>query len=87
MYQAFYDDYTTLKAFLHSHSYTGNALACALAVEVLNIFDEEDILGQLKPKMALLDTYAEKFEDLPEVGEFRRCGMVAAVEMVMEKQQ
>ncbi len=87
IYQAFYDDYTTLKAFLHSHSYTGNALACALAVEVLNIFDEEDILGQLQPKMTLLDAYAEKFEDLPEVGEFRRCGMVAAVEMVMEKQQ
>jgi adenosylmethionine-8-amino-7-oxononanoate aminotransferase len=87
IYQAFYDDYTTLKAFLHSHSYTGNALACALAVEVLNIFDEEDILGQLQPKMDLLDRYAQKFEELPEVGEFRRCGMVAAVEMVKDKQQ
>lgn len=86
IYQAFYDDYTTLKAFLHSHSYTGNALACALAVEVLNIFDEEDILGQLQPKMDLLDAYAEKFLELHEVGEFRRCGMVAAVEMVRDKQ-
>lgn len=87
IYQAFYDDYASLKAFLHSHSYTGNALACALAVEVLNIFDEEKILDQLTPKMALLDAYAEKFEQLPEVGEFRRCGMVAAVEMVMDKPQ
>ncbi len=86
IYQAFYDDYVTLKAFLHSHSYTGNALACALAVEVLNIFKEEDILARLEPKMALLDTFADKFEQLPEVGEFRRCGMVAAVEMVMDKQ-
>lgn len=86
MYQAFYDDYATLKAFLHSHSYTGNALACALAVEVLNIFEEEDVLGQMQPKMDLLDAYAGKFEQLPEVGEFRRCGMVAAVEMVMDKE-
>lgn len=86
IYQAFYDDYQTLKAFLHSHSYTGNVLACALAVEVLNIFDEEQILANLAPKMALMDCYAARFEALPQVGEFRRCGMVAAVEMVADKQ-
>jgi adenosylmethionine-8-amino-7-oxononanoate aminotransferase len=85
IYAAFYDDYATLKAFLHSHSYTGNALACALAVEVLNIFEQENILERLKPKMALLDAFAAKFEGLPEVGEFRRCGMVAAVELVRDK--
>lgn len=85
IYAAFYDDYATLKAFLHSHSYTGNALACALAVEVLNIFEQENILEFLKPKMALLDAFASKFEHLPEVGEFRRCGMVAAVELVRDK--
>lgn len=87
VYEAFYDDYSTLKAFLHSHSYTGNALACALAVEVLNIFEEEHILERLKPKMALLDSFAQKFEGMPEVGEFRRCGMVAAVEMVQDKER
>ncbi len=86
IYQAFYDDYHTRKAFLHSHSYTGNPLACAVAVEVLNIFEEERILDTLPPKMRLLDTWAEGFEALPHVGEFRRCGLVAAVEMVQEKE-
>lgn len=85
IYDAFYDDYSSLKAFLHSHSYTGNPLACALAVEVLNIFEEERILESLAPKMRLLDDSAESFTSLPHVGEFRRCGMVAAVEMVLEK--
>jgi len=85
IYEVFYDDYASLKAFLHSHSYTGNALACALAVEVLDIFEEERILERLEPKMALLDASASTFENMPEVGEVRRCGMVAAVEMVQDK--
>jgi adenosylmethionine-8-amino-7-oxononanoate aminotransferase len=85
IYQAFYDDYETLKAFLHSHSYSGNPLACAVAVEVLKIFEEEQILAGLAEKMALLDGQADRFEDLAHVGEFRRCGMVAAVELVRRK--
>ncbi|MBE0599039.1 MAG: adenosylmethionine--8-amino-7-oxononanoate transaminase [Desulfuromonadales bacterium] len=85
IYQAFYDDYSTGKAFLHSHSYTGNPLACAVAVEVLNIFEEEAVLAALGPKMRLLESQAERFEALPHVGEFRRCGMVAAVELVQDK--
>jgi adenosylmethionine-8-amino-7-oxononanoate aminotransferase len=86
IYAAFYDDYSAQKAFLHSHSYTGNPLACALAVEVLKIFEEESILAGLQPKMALLQSQASRFESLPQVGEFRRCGMVAAVEMVQDRQ-
>lgn len=85
IYQAFYDDYATLKAFLHSHSYSGNALACALAVETLNIFDDEQILARLPAKMALMEQYRERFEALPHVGEMRRCGLVTAIEMVQDK--
>ncbi len=85
IYRAFYDDYASMKAFLHSHSYTGNPLACAVAVEVLNIFEQERILEGLAPKMAFLEGQAGRFEALSHVGEFRRCGMVAAVEMVQEK--
>lgn len=85
IYQAFYDDYPTMKAFLHSHSYTGNVLACALAVEVQKIFAEEEILERLPAKMAQIDTVMPKFTALANVGEFRRCGMVAAIELVQDK--
>lgn len=86
IYQAFYDDYVSMKAFLHSHSYTGNPLACALAVEVLNIFEQERVIESLHEPMALLESWAPRFEALPNVGEFRRGGMVAAVELVQEKE-
>lgn len=86
IYRAFYDDYPSLKAFLHSHSYTGNALACALAVEVQKIFADEGILEQLPEKMMQLDSLSGQFITLDHVGEFRRCGMVAAVELVQERE-
>ena len=86
IYRAFYDDYATMKAFLHSHSYTGNPLACALANEVLNIFADERIIESLTPKIELINSYKEQFESHPHVGELRQCGMVAAVEMVQNKE-
>lgn len=86
IYRAFYDDYSTMKAFLHSHSYTGNPLACAVAVETMKVFEEEKILESLPTRTAVLDRWADVFSALPHVGEFRRCGMVAAVDLVESKE-
>lgn len=87
IYRAFYDDYSTGKAFLHSHSYTGNPLACALANEVLDIFQDEGILEGIQPKIALIQNNRERFDSLPHVGEFRQAGMVTAVELVQNKKE
>ena len=86
VYDAFYDDYGTMKAFLHSHSYTGNTLACRIAQEVLTIFEEENYMEVVKEKAALLNKKARTaFEDLPYVGEYRQTGMVGAIELVANK--
>ena len=45
IYDAFYDDYQTLRAFLHSHSFTGNPLGCTAALATLDLFDASDVLG------------------------------------------
>jgi len=87
IYRGFYDDYATLRAFLHSHSYTGNPLACAVAVEVQRIFEEERILESLEPAIDTLRRSKSRFEALPHVGEFRCCGLVAAAEMVEDKER
>lgn len=85
IYQAFYDDYESLKAFLHSHSYSGNPLACAVAVEVLNIFEDEMILDTIQPKIAQLADARQRFEQHKNIGEMRQCGMIAALELVQDK--
>lgn len=85
IYNAFYSDYQEGKAFLHSHSYTGNTLACAAAVASLNLFDEDDVLTSNKVKSAYLHQKAFKaFHDLPHIGEYRSIGMVGAVELVKD---
>jgi len=86
IYNAFYHDYTELKAFMHSHSYTGNPLACAVACETLNIFEEEHVLEKNKEKSRLIGEMALKHAKThPYVGEFRQLGMVGALELVEDK--
>jgi adenosylmethionine-8-amino-7-oxononanoate aminotransferase len=81
VYQAFYCDYNDYKAFLHSHSYTGNPLACAAALATLDIFEENDILGENAKKSAYIRAELEKFTTLPNVKEIRQQGMVTAIEL------
>ena len=86
IYNAFYDDYEKLKSFLHSHSYSGNPLACSVAIETLNIFKEENILDKLKHKSKYLKNSVENlFKDLDYVGEIRSMGMICAIELVKDK--
>lgn len=87
VYEAFYDDYASMKAFLHSHSYTGNPLACSVALEVLNIFEEENIIKENHVKSTYMrEKASQEFSDLPYVGEYRQIGMVGAIELVRDKE-
>ncbi|MFF5996137.1 adenosylmethionine--8-amino-7-oxononanoate transaminase [Lysinibacillus sp. KU-BSD001] len=86
VYDAFYDDYGTMKAFLHSHSYTGNTLACRVALEVLTIFEEENYIDIVKDKGEQMRKLAtEAFSHLPYVGEYRQVGLVGAIELVADR--
>lgn len=87
VYQAFYDDYATMKAFLHSHSYTGNTLACRVALEVLSMFEEEHYIDIVQDKSERMRKLAvEAFSDLPFVGEYRQVGFVGAIELVANRE-
>ncbi len=85
VYQAFYDDYATLRAFLHSHSYTGNPLACAAALATLDLFAAADVLGDNRGRAALMRAGVAELEDHPHVGEIRQTGMILAIEMVRDR--
>ena len=85
VYAAFYDDYANLTAFLHSHSYTGNPLACTAALATLDIFATDNILERNRVKAAYLAQRARELENHPHVAEVRQCGMIVAVEFVKDK--
>ncbi|HYD33085.1 MAG TPA: aminotransferase class III-fold pyridoxal phosphate-dependent enzyme, partial [Methylophilaceae bacterium] len=79
VYQAFYDESTT-RGFLHSHSYTGNALACSAALATLDIFAEEAVLEQNLLKAEYLNHGLQSFTDLP-IRNLRNTGMIWAFEV------
>ncbi|MFU8896550.1 MAG: adenosylmethionine--8-amino-7-oxononanoate transaminase [Gammaproteobacteria bacterium] len=85
VYEAFYDDYTTLRAFLHSHSYTGNPLACAAALATLDLFAASDVLGANRKRAALMRAGVAELEDHPHVAEIRQAGMILAIELVKDR--
>lgn len=85
LYQAFYDDYSTLRAFLHSHTYTGNPLACAAALATLDIFEQDNVIEANKALAARMATATAHLVDHPHVAEVRQTGMALAIEMVADK--
>jgi adenosylmethionine---8-amino-7-oxononanoate aminotransferase len=86
IYQAFYSDYSEQKAFMHSHSYTGNPIACAIACESLDIFEDDDVLAKNDLKSKYIAEMVSWFaQNHPHVGEFRQMGMIGALELVEDK--
>ncbi len=86
IYDAFYDDYVKLKTFIHSHTYAGNAMACAAACESLNIFEDENIIEKNRDKAKLIKKLViDRAKDIPFVGDIRQLGMITAIELVKDK--
>jgi adenosylmethionine---8-amino-7-oxononanoate aminotransferase len=85
VYAAFYDEYVKLNAFLHSHSFTGNPLACAAALASLAIFREDHTLERNRALAAHMGTRARALEDHPHVAEVRQHGMIVAIELTQNK--
>ncbi len=85
IYDCFYHDYRHLKAFLHSHSYTGNPLGCRAALATLEIFRDDNVIENNKQLAAAMRTATAHLVDHPHVSEVRQTGMIVAIEMCKDK--
>ncbi|GAA3409931.1 adenosylmethionine--8-amino-7-oxononanoate transaminase [Paenibacillus hodogayensis] len=81
IYEAFYDDYETQKTFFHGHSFTGNPLACAVALESLRIFEEEGVLDNVRAASDALRGHLPGLETFRHVANMRHLGLVAAFDL------
>jgi adenosylmethionine-8-amino-7-oxononanoate aminotransferase len=84
VYAAFYDD-DVARGFLHSHSYTGNPLACAAALAVLDIFRDEDVIGRNRVRAGEWAKALEPVAAHPRVRNFRQRGMILAWEVATDR--
>ena len=82
IYQAFYAEHSAGKAFLHSHSYTGNPLACRAALASLELFEQTNALSANGVLAQLLWAHTAPLRSHRHVAEVRQTGVILAVEMV-----
>ena len=80
VYRAFYDDDVS-RGFLHSHSYTGNALACRAALATLDLFDEGRVIEANREKSAHISAASQALSIHSRVRHFRNTGMIWAFEV------
>ena len=83
IYETFYDD-ATAKGFLHSHSYTGNALACRAALATLDIFAADKVLEQNKQRAEKLASALAPLAEHPQVRHLRQRGMILAFDVATD---
>lgn len=86
IYNAFYADYNEGKAFMHSHTYSGNPLGCAAALAVQKVLREDEILKKAEQNALYLHKQlSEALDGHANIGEIRHLGLINAMELVTDK--
>ena len=87
VYNAFLADYSEGKAFMHSHTYAGNPLACACALAVIKILKRDNIIEKAQETAAwLTPRFEEKFLSIPQIAQVRHLGLIHAMEIVKNRE-
>jgi adenosylmethionine-8-amino-7-oxononanoate aminotransferase len=81
VYEAFLGAHEDFRTFFHGHTFTGNPLACAAALASLELFDREQTLLRLQPKIRLLGELLEPLAAMPEVAEVRGRGFMVGIDL------
>jgi adenosylmethionine-8-amino-7-oxononanoate aminotransferase len=81
VYEAFLGSIESQRTLYYGHSYAGNAVACAAAIASLALFEEENTLLNLQPKIVALDGLLSGLRDHPHVRDIRQCGLIAGIEI------
>jgi len=82
VFNAFLGDYAEMKTLFYGHSYCGNPLGCAAALANLEVFEAEQTLKKLQPKIAILRDLLAGLANNPHVGAVRQCGFIAGIDIV-----
>ena len=85
IFNAFLGDYSEFKSFFHGHTYTGNQLASRAALANIEIFEKEQVIENVSPKIQLLKQRLSSFYALEHVGDIRQVGFMVGIELVKDR--
>ena len=86
IYDGFLGPVADRRQLFHGHSYTGNALGCAAALGSLEVFETEGVLERVQRTSARLEKRLAELRTLPSVGDVRQRGLMAGVELVLDRE-
>lgn len=86
IFDGFLFPYKDTKTFFHGHTYTGNPLACAVALANLEIFRKERVIEKMQPKIAFLKERLSCLKDSSWVGDIRQRGFMVGIELMEDRQ-
>jgi len=86
IFSAFLGEYKEYKTFFHGHTYTGNPLGCAAALANLELFEHENIVEKMQPRITYLQKRLnEEFVSLAHVSDVRQWGFMVGIELVEDQ--
>lgn len=85
IFSAFLGEFRDLKTFFHGHTYTGNPLACSVALASLKLYEQDRILENLQPKVTLFSERLSRLSAHRHVGQARHAGLMAGIELVRDQ--
>ncbi|MGH3055000.1 MAG: adenosylmethionine--8-amino-7-oxononanoate transaminase, partial [Gaiellaceae bacterium] len=85
IFGAFLGRYDEFKTFFHGHTYTGNALACAVALASLDVFEQEQVLTRVRARTQQLTERLADCAAVPHVGDIRQWGLMVGIELVQDR--
>ena len=84
IFEAFLGEPWEGRTFFHGHTYTGNPLGCAAAIASLDLFEKNDLIGQIQRNAQALAVMLESLRSLPHVGDIRQKGLMVGIELVAD---
>lgn len=85
VFDGFVFPYEDMKTFFHGHTYTGNPLACAVALKNIEIFEKERVIKGLQSKITFMAEELKRLRDIPSVGDIRQRGFMVGIELVKNR--
>lgn len=85
IFEGFLGPHESRKTFFHGHTYTGNPLACAAALASIGVFETENTLEKMQPRIAQLTEGLAEIAKMPHVGDVRQRGFMVGIELVRDK--
>lgn len=84
VYKAFLGRYAESRTFFHGHTYGGNPLGAAVALANIELFESEQTLKNIQPRIAQLAERLRRVEAIRHVGSVRQCGLIAGIELMLD---